>query len=307
MQTRTHRMPVGKPLVICCMTALLLSACGGSGNNSNVTVQPQTPVSPKIDTNGSNVWLSDWKAKSSTDIFANEEYVTYDHDAITVKPLYLNKLVHDYDIINENYKTNDDLILTPGKNKETTVTFKRIIPQLNEDKAYPADLKTLTIKYSGEVFGYKNAKAAHYYARFGNSRVPFGETYSIGTESPVQALEELPKNAQINYRGSASFKAYNDITDKLQMGEAAFVLDTGKKAITQATISVDKKYEFATYDKPLSVANGSKFNSSFMSEGYVDATAPQALHGHFYGANAEHIGGTYYTREGIGAFITEKQ
>lgn len=72
--------------------------------------------------------------------------------------------------------------------------------------------------------------------------------------------------------------------------------------------SIGKTYNFADDAKPISVANTKGgFNTSFNTDGFEGASKPQGLRGYFYGSEAQHIGGAYYTEDGAGAFITEKQ
>lgn len=214
--------------------------------------------------------------------------------------LLLAKDVFD---IPSGYKVTTPVTLTLGEQKGTV--------DLSKAKTSPQDPDTpkikLKLEYTGKSFGYKDAQALHFYGKItspdGNKQMPFDVAYSVGEYSPDANIKKM--QGIIKYQGYASFRAYKNPADRLATGTASFTLDMTKKAITDATIdlqdSIGKTYSFASVDQPIPVL---KTGATFKTE---NAKASLGLRGYFYGKNAEHIGGAYYTADGGGAFITEKQ
>lgn len=202
----------------------------------------------------------------------------------------------------KGYQAQNNLELSKGTHEATIEMSKG-----GQDKIQ------VKLNYTGEAFGYEKAQAFHFYGKMTHpldpAGKPFDAAYTVGTLAPTKVIDAM--QGEIQYQGGASFRAYENPADKLATGTAAFTLDMTKKAITNATIdlqtSIGKTYTFASADKPISILVKGKTNNSFMTDKFKNAEAPQALRGYFYGDQAQHIGGVYYTKDGGGAFMTEKQ
>lgn len=290
------------------------------GNSNTPAPTPETPASPQNPKPGPTLPtyaqpVPDAKKYSGPaffnigrkavifNVFSNNLKSSYavEKDTFGIHAAKLNELAYIDEKL-RGYQVQNKLELSKGTHEATIEMAKS-----------GQDNIQVKLNYTGEAFGYEQAQAFHFYGKMTHpldqAGKPFDAAYTVGALASTNAIDAM--QGEIQYQGGASFRAYENPADKLATGTAAFTLDMTKKAITNATIdlqtSIGKTYTFASADKPISILDKGKTNNSFMTGKFKNAEAPQGLRGYFYGDQAQHIGGVYYTKDGGGAFMTEKQ